>query len=233
MQKTIFLIAFLSLFYKNVNAQEKSEYRPDAANVILKTSIGAFAEYATCLHLSAEVRPFKRFSLQTDFGYYSDFIRNPNYNTTTSRFDGVRFGGEARYYFSNPNEVIQSYIGLAYLTNMTNARGSANGLYLESGKVTDTQTAVSFRHERSFMNILVGAQFPLRKRLFLETSLGGGFVYRKVTDVQQLDTKVLLTGNYPNQILFPRNTLWTPSNYLDAGFLLDIAASLKVCYRIL
>ena len=223
--------------YNALYAQESEVVPvPDVPRVLLKTSVGAFAEYATCLHLSLELRTSKQFAFQPEIGYYSDFLRNPFYNINTSSFNGWRLGGEARVYIAPDGmRKVQIFWAFSCITNTSQVRELARALTLKNGIFDLTETPISYQHQRIFYDTAIGIQALLGKnrRLLLETSFGFGLVSRRVTNLKISDNTSILFNEFSSpQIIFPRNTLWLPSSYLDSGTYLNLAANIKIGYRL-
>jgi hypothetical protein len=236
MKKPIFFLFYIvSGAFTAAFAQSSSiDTLPALPKILLKASVGALAEHATCLHLSIENRPFRQLGLQAELGYYSDFLRNKSYNINTSSFNGLRLGGELRYYFVRKgNQFIQPFIALSYVTNITNARSLENALILQNGIFVETQTPIAYQHRRTFYDVVSGVQAFFNPRFSIDMSFGVGMVERKVTNVEVFDKQALLFSPYYNPgIIFPSNTLWTPSGYLDYSSHLNLAANIKIGYRL-
>jgi hypothetical protein len=236
MKKTIFSLLLCTFCgYIALYAQETEvNTQTELPKISLKTSIGAFAEYATCLHLSIEARPFKTFGFQTEIGYYSDFLRNKSYNTNTSSFNGLRLGGEARYYFTHKtNQKVQSFIGLSCVTNISKVRASAAVFLLQNGKIVLIDTPIGYQHQRTFYDFVTGVQAFFNARFFLDTSFGFGMVTRQVSNIEVFDKEHVVFNDYqPLQILFPNSNLWTQSSHLDSGAFVNFAANIKIGYRL-
>jgi hypothetical protein len=236
MKKSLFLLLFLFLGASPVLYAQKNETTtlPSLTKILLKGSVGGLAEYATCLHLSIETRPFTHFGFQPEIGYYSDFLRNKSYNLNTSSFNGLRLGGELRYYFTQDNsQQIQTFLGLSCITNISKVRNSAGALILQNGKIVLVETPIAYQHQRTFYDIVTGVQAFVNTRFFIDASFGFGIVSREVSNIKVFDKQATLyNAYYPLQILFPSNSLWTSSSHLDRGDFINIAANIKIGYRL-
>jgi hypothetical protein len=211
-----------------------SDTLPHLPKIMLKASVSALAEYATCLHTSIEVRPFRHFAIQSEIGYYSDFMRNRSYDLSTSSMNGIRLGGEVRYYFVHRlRQKVQAFVGLSYVTNLSQIRSTAGALLLQKGKIATVETPIGYQHQRSFYDIVTGVQVFFNKRFFLDTAIGLGTLTCNVSNLQVFDSNaVLFNESYPFQILFASNTLWAQTSHLDQSGFLNLAANIKIGYRL-
>jgi hypothetical protein len=233
--KTFFkILCCFFIFTQNNYAQNTTEKTPISPSLGLKISVLGLAEYATCLHISPELRLGKRFAIQPEIGFYTDILRNTNYNAEKSAMSGIRFGGEIRYYLKDwDNEKINWYLGLCYLNNISKVAKMQDALVLRNGVAEVTQTPIRFNHERMFVDAVFGLQKTIKKRIIIEAFGGIGLTNRRISNLEKNEKDITFADCNPQvELLFPSSNLWSGPKVTDTRGFLDIAAGLKIGYRL-
>jgi Protein of unknown function (DUF3575) len=230
--KKIYFIICIFLFLQNINAQDYTKAPENSPTVILKLAPVSLFEYANCLHLAAEIRFNRFFSIQPEIGYFSDIFSNPDYLPTNS-MDGMRFGNEFRFYFRPVRtDKFNWYVSSSFLWSNAKVRSNVDGSILEQGKVKTANTNINYNHSRFTGDIQLGFQRDFNRKWNIEVYTGAGLMGTGTGNIQIENPNVYLVPPKPPFSLFAiKGPFGRPSRF-DSDITLNFALGVKIGYRL-